>query len=126
IKIDSTAKCTSWHICVRDTSKTDPGIRAVMLIDDPDGVYFEPGAKALNVNFDTTASGYERGELHPRTNPLVDYCFDVNVSNALSAATAPIAVIDNRGNALYFKLDYKSPAIALATVPPSARADSIV
>ena len=127
VTIDSTSKCSSWHICVRDTSSNDPGIKAVMLVDDPDGVYFSPGAKIQNASLDTNVIGYENGEYHPRGDPGQNYCFDVNVINSLAAATAPLAIIDNRGNAVYFPLQYKAPTLSVSTDPPTlSRTDSIV
>lgn len=127
ITIDSTTKCSRWHICVRDISQSGGGIRAAMLVDDPDGVYFEPGAKLQNVSLDTNALGYEMGEYHPRIEGSQEFCFDVKVDNTLAPAVAPVAVIDNNGNAAYFKLQYKAPTLMLATDPPTPnRADSIV
>ncbi|MDP4218834.1 MAG: choice-of-anchor D domain-containing protein [Bacteroidota bacterium] len=125
--IDSSSKCSSWHICVRDTSRTDPGIKAIMLVDDSDGIYFSPGAKLLNAGLDTTVPGYIMGEYHPQVGTGQDFCFDVNVADPLFAANAPLAIVDNRGNAIYKQLTYKAPTLGLSTDPPSqGRADSIV
>lgn len=126
VTIDSASKCSGWHVCVRDTSTLDPGIRAIMLVDDPDGVYFLPEGKLQNVSFDTTSLGYEMGEYHPQVGGE-NFCFAVNVTDPLASATAPLAIVDNNGNAAYLLLHYKAPSLKLSTDPPtSSRADSIV
>ncbi len=127
VTIDSTSKCSSWHICVHDTSSNDPGIRTIMLVDDPDGIYFSPGSKAQNAILDTNADWYTNGEYHPQGDPKQNFCFDINVTNALAAASAPLAMVDNRGNAVYIPLQYKAPTLTVSTDPQSlGRADSIV
>jgi len=128
VTIDSTTNCSKWHICVHDTASNNPGIRSVMLVNDPDGVYFQPGRKLSNVSFDTTGTGYIMGEYHPQLlNPTDEFCFTVNVLDPLQSAVAPIAIIDNNGNADYFQLQYKAATLKLSTSPPTvSRADSIV
>ncbi len=124
IIIDSISNCTSWHFCVRDTSKDDPGIKTVMLVDDPDGIYFEPGEQLKNVSFDTTLT-YMPNELRPQG--LKEYCFDVNVINPLQDAVAPVAIVDNGGNAVVLKLFKSATPLKISTIPPTLRrADSIV
>jgi len=126
--VDTTSTCTGWHICIRDTGKNDPGLKAVILIDDPDGVYWQtPGAKYSNTSLDATSTDYADGELHPHVHGPDSYCFDVNFTSALSAASAPLAIVDNLGNAIILRLDRTAPAIQLTTAPPTnSRADSIV
>jgi hypothetical protein len=126
ITVDSLSKCSTWSICAKDLSAENPGIKAAMLVDDSAGIYFQPGAKAQNVILDTSALGYEQGEYHPKVGGG-KFCFNVNVDNPLLPAIAPIAIIDNQGNASYFILQYRKPSLALATDPPTnKRADSIV
>ncbi|MFI5263779.1 MAG: T9SS type A sorting domain-containing protein, partial [Candidatus Kapaibacterium sp.] len=126
--IDTTSTCSGWHICIRDTGKNDPGIKAVTLIDDPDAVYWQqPGAKFSNVSFDTLSADYTDGELHPHFHSAQKYCFDVNFLSPLAAASAPLAIVDNLGNAAILWLKRSASTIALSTNPPaSGRADSIV
>ncbi|MEI8134098.1 MAG: choice-of-anchor D domain-containing protein [bacterium] len=128
LSVDSVTKCSSWHIKVRDLATDDPGIKAVILNDDPDGVFFSPGAKVLNATFDQADLSFTNGELHPAIATGADaFEFDINVINPLLPALAPVAIIDNRGNARYFQLNYKAPTISLNTDPPiTGRADSIV
>jgi len=127
ITIDTLAKCTGWTICVRDTSTGDPGIKAVMLVDDTDGVYFNrPGMKFSNVSFDTLSSAFVAGELHPDYHSSDPYCFKVKFNNPLGAALAPIAIIDNLGNGMILRLRREAPAISLATSPVAvSKPDSI-
>ncbi|MFI5262982.1 MAG: choice-of-anchor D domain-containing protein [Candidatus Kapaibacterium sp.] len=123
IMIDS-SNCTSWHFCVSDTSKSDPGIKSVMLIDDPDGVYFEPGEQLSNVSFDTAIT-YMPNELRPQG--AKQYCFDVNILNPLLDAIAPVAIVDNGGNAVLLNLQKSAQLVKLSTDPQTlSRPDSIV
>ncbi len=128
LQIDSTTNCAQWHICVHDTSSENPGIRAIMLVNDPDGIYYLPGRKLSNAAFDTTALGYVNGEYHPQLlHPTDEFCFTVKVTDPLQAATVPIVIIDNNGNGDYFQLQYKAPSLKLSTSPPTlSRPDSIV
>ncbi len=123
ISIDS-SNCTTWHFCVRDTSKDDPGIKTVMLIDDPDGIYFEPGEQLKNVSFDIALT-YMPNELRPQG--VKEYCFDVNIISPLHDAVAPVAIVDNGGNAVVLKLCKSATPLNISTTPPTlGRADSIV
>jgi plastocyanin len=125
--VDTLVNCTGWHICVHDTGYIDPGIKAVILIDDPDGVSFPYGGKYSNVSFDETSSDYADGELHPHFHSSGSYCFDVNFTSPLAAASAPLAIVDNLGNAIILRLDRVAPAVKLTTSPAiSGKADSIV
>jgi hypothetical protein len=126
--IDSTTNCSSWHICVKDVSGDNPGIKTVMLVDDPDGVYFQPASKLKNVSFDESVPEFSNGELHPNlAHPTDVYCFDVKTIDPLDSALAPIAIVDNKGNALFLQLHYNASTLALALDPLSPnRADSIV
>jgi len=125
--VDTQARCSGWHVCVRDTGLNDPGIKAAILIDDPDGVYWQTPAKYSNVNFDSTSTDYADGELHPHWHTNSAYCFDVNFINPLIAASAPLAIVDNLGNAIILQLNRTAPTVKLTTNPQtSTRADSIV
>ncbi|MEP7234334.1 MAG: T9SS type A sorting domain-containing protein [Ignavibacteriota bacterium] len=127
--VDTTSTCSGWHICVRDTGANDPGLKAVILIDDPDAIYWQqPGAKYSNVSFDQkSADYYDASELHPHVHSNSSYCFDVNFESPLAAASAPLAIVDNLGNAIILKLQRSASALKLSTNPPSlGRADSIV
>ncbi|MDP4236140.1 MAG: choice-of-anchor D domain-containing protein, partial [Bacteroidota bacterium] len=126
--VDTSSTCSGWHICVRDTGKNDPGLKAVILIDDPDAVYWQqPGAKFSNVTFDSASADFADGELHPHFQSSGSYCFDVNFLSPLQAASAPLAIVDNLGNAVILRLDRSASALKLTTsLPTSARADSIV
>ncbi len=94
-----------------------------MLIDDPDGVYFEPGEQLKNVSFDTLLT-YLPNELRPQG--VKQYCFDVNILTPLQDAIAPIAIVDNGGNAVLINLFKSAPPLKLTTTPISLRPDSIV
>ncbi|MFI5263864.1 MAG: choice-of-anchor D domain-containing protein, partial [Candidatus Kapaibacterium sp.] len=119
--------CSGWHICLRDTGANDPGVKTVILIDDPDGVYWNAPAKYSNVSFDQNSSDYTDGELHPHFHSSQSYCFDVNIASPLAAASAPLALVDNLGNAFILRLDRNASALTLSTNPPtSSRSDSIV
>jgi plastocyanin len=119
--------CSGWHICIRDTGVNDPGVKAAILIDDPDGVYWSTPAKYSNVSFDETSSDYADGELHPHFHSSGSYCFDVNFTSPLASASAPLAIVDNLGNAIILRLDRVAPAVKLSTSPiTSGKADSIV
>ncbi|MFI5263111.1 MAG: T9SS type A sorting domain-containing protein [Candidatus Kapaibacterium sp.] len=125
--IDTQSTCSGWHLCIRDTGSSDPGIKAVILIDDPDGIYWQQQTKFSNVVFDQTSSDYIDGELHPGWHTNEPYCFDLGVVNPLNAAFALIAVVDNLGNAIILRLNRTATAIDLTTKPAtSGRADSIV
>jgi plastocyanin len=128
ISIDSTTSCTSWHVTVNDASSDDPGIKTIMMTNDPDGIYFSPGAKTINAAFDTTIQGYTMGEYHPfLSKPNDPFSFNVNVINSLQPAIAPIVIVDNKGNAKYFELQYKAPALSLAlNTVTTGRTDSVV
>jgi len=124
--VDTQATCTGWHICVRDTGINDPGIKAAILIDDPDGINWLQ-AKYSNVNFDSTSVDFADGELHPHWHTNSAYCFDVSFASSLAAASAPLAIVDNLGNAIILRLDRTAPTVKLTTNPQtSTRADSIV
>jgi hypothetical protein len=126
ILVDTLAKCTGWHICVTDLGKNDPGIKAVMLIDDTEGVYFDRvGAKFKNTVFDGTSLDFADGELHPHWHSPNQYCFDVNVQNLSASANAPLAIIDNGGNATIINLQRSAPSLSLSTIPPTSHPDSI-
>src|SRR5579872_2706323 len=107
--------CTGWHICVTDTAANDPGMKAAILIDDPDGVYWSTPAKFSNVSFDPNSPDYADGELHPHWHSNTAYCFDVNYTDPLSAAFAPMAIVDNLGNAIILQLTRSAPAVKLTT-----------
>ena len=126
--IDTTTTCSGWHVCVRDTGTNDPGLRAVILIDDPDGVYWQtPGVKFTNVTFDSLSADYADGELHPHFHSSQSYCFDINFQSPFAAASAPLAIVDNLGNAVILRLDRSASTLKLSTNPPtSSRSDSIV
>lgn len=124
--IDTTTKCSSWHICIRDTSKINPGIKAIMLLDDPDGIYFNTPGKYNNVSFEAISQDLVSGELHPNNIGNALYCFDLDVTNPLQSANAPIIFIDNNGNASILNLKYSPPFLTLSTNPPTAKPDSIV
>jgi plastocyanin len=125
--INAGSTCTGWHVCIRDTGMNDPGLKAAILIDDLDGVYWNTPAKFSNVTFDATSSDYVDGELHPHWHSNQSYCFDVNFSNPLSAASAPLAIVDNLGNAAILRLDRAAPTVKLSTNPiVSSNPDSIV
>ncbi|MEI8134612.1 MAG: choice-of-anchor D domain-containing protein [bacterium] len=124
---DIQTTCSGWHVCIRDTGANDPGVKAAILIDDPDGVYWNTPAKFSNVSFDETSSDFADGELHPHVHSNSAYCFDVNFVSPLAAASAPLAIVDNLGNAIILRLDRPAPAVKLITSPPtSSRSDSIV
>lgn len=126
-KISTDSTCTGWHICVRDTGNTDPGIKAVMLIDDPDGIYFPFGGKFTNVGFEESAPDYyDKSELHPHVHSAGSYCFDVKFTSPLEAASAPLAIIDNSGNTTIIRLERSASVLKLSTNPPAAKPDSIV
>ncbi|MDP4235956.1 MAG: choice-of-anchor D domain-containing protein, partial [Bacteroidota bacterium] len=124
----SIESCSAWHVCIRDTGKNDPGIKAVILIDDPDGVYFDKvGLKYNNTSLDTGSTDYVAGELHPHWHSSQAYCFDVSLPNPLAPAMAPLAIIDNLGNTSILVLSRSASPLKLSTNPPtSGRADSIV
>jgi plastocyanin len=126
--IDTTINCSGWHICARDTGGSDPGIKSIMLINDPDGVYFQlPDASPVNVTLDTTNAAYHDGELHPYWHSTNSYCFDIQIVNPLAASSADIAIIDNLGNAQILHLKNSASALNITTSPPSAlRTDNIV
>ncbi len=125
--VNSTQKCTGWHICVADTSKEDPGIKAAILIDDPDGVYWSTPTKFSNVSFTAESPDYADGELHPHWHSKEGYCFDINYVDPLSGAFAPMAIVDNLGNAIILNLERSAPTVKLSTLPATQkRADSIV
>jgi plastocyanin len=126
ISVDTLSKCTGWHVCVTDLGTNDPGVKAVMLIDDTDGVYFDQvGEKFNNVAFDATSLDFSNGELHPSWHSSQAYCFDVNVTNLAAAANAPLAIYDNNGNATIFKLQRGAPTLSVSTTPPTSHPDSI-
>ncbi|MFI5263173.1 MAG: T9SS type A sorting domain-containing protein [Candidatus Kapaibacterium sp.] len=127
ITIDTLSKCSGWTICVRDTGNNDPGIKAVMLVDDTDGVYFNrPGMKFSNVSLDSSSPAFVAGELHPDYHSTQPFCIKVTFNNPLAAALAPVAIIDNLGNGMILRLTREAPTISLATSPVvSANPDSI-
>jgi plastocyanin len=126
-KVDTEMTCTGWHICISDTGANDPGVKAAMLIDDPDGIYWDTPAKFSNVTFDQNSSDYADGELHPHWHTNSAYCFDVNFQSPLASAFAPLSIVDNLGNAIILQLHRTAPTVKLTTTPPtSSRADSIV
>ncbi|MEP7234087.1 MAG: T9SS type A sorting domain-containing protein [Ignavibacteriota bacterium] len=127
ITVDTLSKCSGWTVCVRDTGTADPGIKAVMLVDDTDGIYFNRiGMKYSNVSFDSISPGYVNGELHPDVHSTGSFCFKVKFNNPLAAAFAPVAIIDNSGNGMIIRLNRSAPTISLATSPvPSATPDKI-
>jgi plastocyanin len=127
VTIDTLPGCMGWNICVRDTSKADPGVRVVSLVDDSDGVYFaRVGAKYSNVTFDSSSGDLTKGELLPHWHSSQPYCFSVKISNRLASASAPIGIIDNNGNGILLRLSRNAPEFSLKTSPlGSAHPDSI-
>ncbi len=127
ISIDTLSKCSGWTICVKDTGSNDPGIKAVMLVDDTEGIYFDRlGMKFSNAVLDSTSPAFTSGELHPDYHSSDPYCFKVKFSNQLAAATAPVCIIDNLGNGMIVRLNRNAPTISFATSPvASLKPDSI-
>ncbi len=126
ITIDEHSDCSGWHICVVDTGLNNPGIKAVMLVDDTEAVYFKrPGVKFKNVSFDSSSADFNRGELHTNLESNKSYCFDVRIDNRLAEAKAPLGLIDNNGNGLLLQLHRDAPKVQLSTNPPTAKPDSI-
>jgi plastocyanin len=120
--------CAGWSVCVTDTGSNNPGIKGVMLVDDPDGVYFDrPGVFPKNVSFDVMSPDYTTlidstvarfpGELHPNVKSNEEYCFTILRNNRLTASTAPIGLIDNNGNGLLIQLHSDAPAFSLSSQP---------
>jgi len=131
-KVDVTTlpNCEGWNVCVTDTSNTNPGLKAVMLVDDTAGVYFQrPGTKFSNVSFDSSSSDFISGELHldPDLHPgTQQYCFHININNRLAEAVAPVGLIDRNNNGLLIRLFRSAPTVALSTSPnASPKPDSI-
>jgi plastocyanin len=127
--------CAGWKVCVSDTGHNNPGIKAVMLVDDLDGVYFQrPRVKYQNVSFDNTSqdfypysTSFIGGELHPDLKSNAEYCFTINIDNKLAEAKAPIGLIDNNGNGLLIQLHKDAPTVKLLTFPASSvKPDSMV
>lgn len=126
ISIDTLSKCVGWTIHVTDTSTNNPGIKAVMLVDDTAGVYFQrPGIKFRNVAFDSSSADFKMGEIHANSEANNPYSFDIKIPNRLGEAFAPIGIIDNNGNGLLIQLHRNAPALQLSTTPPTAKPDSI-
>ncbi|MEI8134917.1 MAG: choice-of-anchor D domain-containing protein [bacterium] len=125
--IDTQLMCGGWHVCIRDTGTRDPGIKSIALLNDPDGIYWNTPAKSKNVTFDQNSPDLIAGELNPNWHTNEKYCFDVSFKTATSAASAPLAIVDNFGNAMILRLDRAAPTISFSTSPSlSARPDSIV
>lgn len=127
VTVDEHSDCSGWHICVRDTGSSNPGIRAVMLADDTEAVYFlRPGVKFKNTSFDSSSADFTRGELQPYWESNQPYCFDVKIDNRLAESKAPIGIIDNNGNGLLIQLHRSAPTFKLTTRPEIAqKPDSI-
>ncbi|MDP4229824.1 MAG: T9SS type A sorting domain-containing protein [Bacteroidota bacterium] len=125
--IDTLPNCAGWNICVRDTSKGDPGVRVVSLIDDSDGVYYDRiGAKYHNVTFDSSSTDLYRGELMPHWHSSQAYCFSIKITNRQASASAPIGIIDNNGNGIIVQLKRSAPEFSLKSSPiASPHPDSI-
>ncbi|MEP7236022.1 MAG: T9SS type A sorting domain-containing protein, partial [Ignavibacteriota bacterium] len=129
VTVTTLPSCGGWHVCVKDNSPTNAGIKAVSLVDDPDGVYYKrPGTKFKNVSFDASSPDLYAGELHPdpEINPGAQYCFDVKIDNRLAEAVAPLGIVDRNGNGLLYRLFRSAPTVNLATSPvASTKPDSI-
>ncbi len=118
ITIDTLSECSGWTVHVQDTGTSNPGVKAVMLVDDSAGVYFQrPGTRFNNVSFDPTVGEYTFGELHPFWESAQTYSFNVKITNKLSEAIAPVGIIDNNGNGLLIQLHRSSPDVNLTTSP---------
>ncbi|MEI8134596.1 MAG: T9SS type A sorting domain-containing protein [bacterium] len=123
--------CAGWHVTVTDPNPTNPGVRAVMLLNDPDGVYFDkPASVASNVRFDPEAVGYTTlidstvarlpAELQPYWKSSEAYSFNVYINQPLAAAVAPLGFIDNQGNGMYVRLSRNAPSLKLLTRPTNS------
>ncbi|MEI8135032.1 MAG: choice-of-anchor D domain-containing protein [bacterium] len=124
--IDTQLSCAGWHICVRDTGANDPGIKAVMLVDDPDGVYFQvPNARPLNVALDSLSNNFSHGDLIPAWHSNANYCFDVKIRDHLSPSDATVAIVDNFGNIQILHLTGSAPSLKIITQPFSGNDDSL-
>lgn len=121
------SKCSGWNICVTDEGTDNPGVKAVQLVDDYDGVYYQrPGLRSGNVSFDKTLPEYWSGELRPFMESKQSYCFHVNIDDPLKESTAPVGIIDNNGNGLLIRLHRSAPTVALSTASAQApKPDSI-
>jgi len=128
VTIDTVTNCDGWNICVRDTGKNDPGIRAITLVDDSEGIYYgRIGAKYSNVSLDASSTDFFAGELHPHWHSSQSYCFTVKINNRLADASAPIGIIDNNGNGILLRYTRTAPSYSITTSPiKSLRPDSIV
>ena len=123
--------CTGWHLCIRDESSTDPGIKEIMLIDDTDGVFFNEGnwhgKKSYNVHFDPSFDPLSYGDLELKSDESAPYCFDIMIADPRKGAFAYVAVIDNGGNARILSLYHEASPLKLSTFPfPSQKPDSLV
>ena len=127
VTVDEHADCSGWHVCVVDTGTTNPGVRAVMFVDDTEAIYFRrPGVKFKNVSFDSSSTDFTAGELHPFMESSQQYCFDIRIDNRLAESKAPIGIIDNNGNGLLIQLHRSAPTFKLATRPPVQNPNSIL
>src|SRR6185436_19262851 len=88
VSITDLPDCQGWNVCVTDLGKSNPGVKAVMLVDDSAGVYYErPGVKFVNARIDPLSKGFtmysdkftdsSRGELHPNWTSSEPFCFKV-------------------------------------------------
>ncbi len=127
VTVDEHSDCSGWHICVVDNGSDNPGIKAVMLVDDTEAIYFKrPGVKFSNVSFDSTSSDFTRGELHPNLETNQSYCFDVRIDNRLVEAKAPLGLIDNNGNGLLIQLHRSAPTFQVSGRPLAPNPSSIL
>jgi hypothetical protein len=115
--------CEGWSVSVTDTGNINPGVKAIFLVDDSNGVYYDrPGVKLKNVSFDPTSPDYTtispkftNGELHPTVTSNQPYTFTILRNNKLGEAKAPIGIIDNNGNGLLVQLHKDAPTVSLVT-----------
>jgi hypothetical protein len=127
VSVAEPSPCSGWKVCITDTGTSDPGIKAVIIVNDTAGIYYDKvGLHSLNISLDSSLGDYVDGELHPHWHSAGGYCFDVLITNPLIEASASLALIDNNGNSRLLNLHRDPSSLFFNTSPVrSLRPDSI-
>ncbi len=126
VKVDT--QCGYWNVCVDISGKNHPGIKSLVILDDPNGDYVRPGRKFYNAGFDPKDDPDNLREID--LSGLDSHkCVIVRVPNAFDSSYVPLYIVDSKGNDYLVELRYKAPTIEETIAPASytnVTKDSIV
>ena len=107
--IDS--QCTRWSVCAFDDRLTDPGIRTISFLHDPQGVQYSPGMQSYNCHLDPLFDLNYAGEVE-LDGGSSNVCFNIEIDDPLSPAYAAFLVTDNAGNVKSTESHYSPPVFS--------------